>query len=139
MEFNATFIVSAVSFIIFVFIMNAIFYEPLQKIVDKRQKFIDETMNTAKLNTEKSEKILKDKERKIHKTRHDAKQIILDKSEEVKAQKASLTSNAQQKASVNVENAKAEFEKSHDEVRDALSEEEKKLAQIISSKMLGNI
>ena len=61
MEFNATFIISAISFIVFTLIMNAIFYKPLQKVVSERQKFIDETLEEAKVHTKKSEAILKDR------------------------------------------------------------------------------
>ncbi len=58
MEFNATFIVSAISFIVFTIIMNAIFYKPIQKIVTERQKFIDENYEEAKKHKANSEKIL---------------------------------------------------------------------------------
>ena len=53
MEFNATFIASAISFIVFSIIMNAIFYKPLGNIVVQRQKFIDETLEEAKANSAK--------------------------------------------------------------------------------------
>ena len=37
MEFNATFFVTAISFIVFTFIMNKIFYTPLTKVIDERR------------------------------------------------------------------------------------------------------
>ena len=137
MEFNATFIASAISFIVFTLIMNAIFYKPLQKIVLGRQKFIDDTNEEAKLHREKSEAILKDKERKLEKTKHEAKKIILDKSEEVKTHKAALSADAQQKAARTVESAKDELQKSKNEAQLVLTEETKKLAEAISAKILG--
>lgn len=139
MEFNATFIVSAISFIVFVIIMNAIFYKPLQKVVDERQQFIDEANEEAKFNTDKSEAILKDKEKKIKKARFDAKKIILDKTQDAKTHKSSLTSEAQKKASINVENAKIEIQKSQEEAQDALNQESEEIAKMISQKILGNI
>jgi F-type H+-transporting ATPase subunit b len=138
MDFNATFIVSVINFIVFTLIMNAIFYKPLQKVVLERQKFIDDTLEEAKVHTQKSEAILKDKERKLEKTKHDAKKIILDKSEEVKTHKAALAADAQQKAARTVESAKDELQKSKDEAQIVLSEEAKKLAQAISAKILGD-
>lgn len=139
MEFNATFIASAVSFIVFTFIMNAIFYKPLSRTVDERQKFIDDTLEEAKAHTKKSEAILKDKEKQVEKTKHDAKKIITDKTEEVKAQKNVLTSEAQQKAAQNVDSAKEELQKSKDEAQQVLSDEVQKLAMNISSKILGKV
>lgn len=48
MEFNATFLISAISFILFTLIMNKIFYKPLERVMDERQKFIDDTKSDAK-------------------------------------------------------------------------------------------
>lgn len=137
MEFNATFIASAISFIVFVFIMNAIFYSPIQKIVMQRQKFIDEHYEEAKLNTAKSEAILKDKDRKLEKTKLEAKKIISEKSDEVKAQKASLTSEAYKKSAGKIEEAKGELNKHFDAAQSVLTGESEKLANIISKKILG--
>lgn len=139
MDFNATFIVAAISFVVFTIIMNAIFYKPLQKIVSEREKFIDETNKEAKLHREKSEAILRDKEHKIEKTKNDAKKIIVDKADEVKAKKAELASEAQQKAVQVIGVAKEELQKSQDEAQKALSWESKKLALDISSKILGEL
>ena len=137
MDFNATFIVAAISFVVFTIIMNAIFYKPLQKIVSEREEFINETNKEAKLHREKSEAILRDKEHKIEKTRNDAKKIIVDKADEVKAKKAELASEAQQKAVQVIGVAKDELQKSQDEAQAVLSDETKKLALNISSKILG--
>lgn len=139
MEFNATFIVSAISFIVFTFIMNAIFYKPLQNIVLERQKFVDDTLEKAKHHKKKSEAILKDKERKIIQTRHDAKKIISEKSDEAKNQKTALTTEAQQKAIQKVDNAKNELQKSSDEAQGVLSQEAKKIAEDIAAKILGKV
>lgn len=139
MEFNATFIVSAISFIVFTLIMNAIFYKPLQNIVFERQKFIDDTNEEAKLHREKSEAILKDRDKKLEKTRHESKKLILDKSDEVKAKKTQLTSDAHKKAAQKIEFAKDDLHKSKDDAQQVLSEEVKSIAQQIASKILGQI
>ncbi len=139
MEFNATFIVSAISFIVFTVIMNAIFYKPLQNIAYERQKFIDDTNKAAKFNKAQSELIIKEREKKLEQTKHDAKKIIVDKTEEVKTKKSTLASEAQKKAIREVESAKNELQKSREEAQTALHGEVKKLAEIISVKVLGKI
>lgn len=137
MEFNATFIVSAISFIVFTLIMNAIFYKPLQNIVHERQNFIDETNEEAKLHRENAQVILKDREQKLEKTKHSAKKIITDSTDEVKARKQHLASEAQKKAVQKIGFAKEDLQKSKDEAQAALSEEVKNIAQKIASKILG--
>lgn len=139
MEFNATFLVSIISFIVFVLIMNAIFYKPLQKIVDERQKFVDETNEEAKKHKAKAEAILKDKAKKLDKTKIEAKKIISKKTEEVKSQKDSLTSEAKEKSAQKVEVAKADLQKSNEEAQKALEGEVQNLAQAISTKILGEV
>ena len=47
MEFNATFIVSIISFVVFVLIMNKIFYVPITKIVEEREKKLKENYDDA--------------------------------------------------------------------------------------------
>jgi len=137
MEFNATFIVSAVSFIVFVFIMNAIFYKPLQKIVEDRQKFIDDHYKEATLAHAQSDSLIKEKEQKLDETKHEAKKIIVDKSEDAKKQKAILAAEAQQYAAQVIDGAKDELQKSVENAQEILSENAKTLAQQISSKILG--
>lgn len=137
MEFNATFIASAISFIVFTLIMNAIFYKPLSKTVAERQKFVDDTLKEAKAHSEKSEALLKDKAKKLETTKHDARKIISEKSDEVKTKKSAMASEAQQKAIQQVDSAKTELQKSKDEAQAVLSEETKNLAQEIATKILG--
>lgn len=55
-------------------------------------------LKKPKVQKQKSEAIIKDKEKKIEQTKHDAKSIIVDKTDEVKAKKSALASEAQQKA-----------------------------------------
>lgn len=139
MEFNATFIVSAISFIVFTIIMNAIFYKPLARVVEQRETFVKKTLEEAKQNTAKSEAIIKDKEKKIEKTKQDARKIIIDKTDEIKTHKATLTADAQHKALNTIESAKDELQKSQEQVQAVLAGEAEKLAVEISSKLLGKV
>ncbi len=137
MEFNATFIVSAISFIVFTLIMNAIFYGPLQKVVSERQKFVDDTLSEAKFNREKSESIIKDKENKLSRARHDAKKILQDKAETTKSSNSSSLQQAQDKSNQRIDEAKKQLEISEAEAKTVLDDEAKKLAELISAKILG--
>lgn len=139
MEFNATFIVSAISFVIFSIIMNVIFYKPLQKIVEKREAFIAETTKEAKKNTKKSEEILFNKSKKVENTKFEAKKNISQKADEVQKQKAVMAADAQQKASDEIQKAKDVLETSKAEAQSTLEQEAQKLAQDISAKILGTV
>jgi len=137
MEFNATLIVAFVSFIVFIFIMNSILYKPLNAIVVKRQQFFDDHYLDAKLKREQAQSILADKVEKLDKSKLDAKKLITEKTEGVKAQKNVITSEAQQKAAQVIDSAKVELDKSKVEAQGVLSAQVVDLAQDISSKILG--
>ena len=53
LEFNATFFVAMASFVIFMMIMNAILYKPLERIVKERQDIIDKNNLKSKIADEK--------------------------------------------------------------------------------------
>ena len=57
MEFNATFLVAGISFIIFTLLMNEILYQPITDIVLKRKNYIDANLDEAKQNSEKAKNI----------------------------------------------------------------------------------
>lgn len=88
MEFNATFLVSAVSFIIFTLIMNKLLYQPISDIVAKRQAYLDANSAAAKKNLDDAESIKSDKEKKLNESRREVKKMIAEESESAKQQKA---------------------------------------------------
>ena len=137
MEFNATFIVSAVSFIVFVFIMNAIFYKPLEKIVDERKKFIDDNYAQASEATNKSEFLLKDRNTKISKAGGDARKLMVETTDKAKNEKAELCLNTKNKTSEEIKAKKEELENSSKEAVENLKSSVGLIAETISSKILG--
>ena len=139
MEFNATFIVSAISFVIFTILMNAIFYKPLNRVVTERQKFLEDTNEDVKLKQKKAAAIIKDKELKIEKTKHDAKKIITTKADATNQQKAELTSNSQKNAHEEISVAKDSLNHAVNETKQVLDDEVKNLAGEIVTKILGSV
>ena len=76
MEFNATFFISAISFIVFVFIMNAILYRPLERIVEEREKLISQNYDTAKELNSEAQTMLEKKAQEIAEAKAAAKNSI---------------------------------------------------------------
>ena len=54
-EFNATFIIAMLSFVIFILIMNAVFYQPVLNIIRKREDYIQSNYEDS-ANSEKNAK-----------------------------------------------------------------------------------
>ena len=91
MEFNGTFIVAFISFIIFTFIMNIILYKPINDIVQKRKKYIDDNYDEAKDNAQKTKTILEDRKDKLSKARFEAKEKVDTQVNTAKNKKDEIT------------------------------------------------
>ena len=61
MEFNATFLATIISFILFVFLMNKILYAPILNIMAERKAYIDGNYNLANENDDKTKAISEEK------------------------------------------------------------------------------
>lgn len=138
MEFNATFIVSAISFIIFVVLMNIILYAPLQKVVEERKKTVDNNYNEANANSEKSTALLKDRADKILKAGQDAKSVINAKSNDANIKRDEITQSAKEESLKNIEANREYFDNATQEAKEVLKANVVGLAQSISDKFLGS-
>ena len=136
MEFNATFIVAFVSFIVFVFIMNIILYKPINDIVKKRKNYIDTNYDKAKDNSEKTKTILEDRKNQLAKARLGAKEDIDKKIGLIKNQREEITLKAQKEAKELVEQNRLQSINSSNEAKETLRVEIKNLAQMISDRFL---
>ena len=90
MEFNATFIVAAVSFIAFTLIMEKIFYAPVSKIIAKRAEYFNENSSVTNENYLMAQKNKADKDKDVLIAKTDAKNLILtevDKANQEKSEK----------------------------------------------------
>ena len=136
MEFNGTFIVAFISFIIFTFIMNIILYKPINDIVAKRKKYIDANYEEAKNNAQKTKTILEDRKNKLSKARFEAKEQVDKEVNSAKNKKEEITSLAKHQAKENIETQRLQVLNESNQAKDALKGEIKSLAQMISDKFL---
>lgn len=134
MEFNATFLVSAISFILFTIIMNKIFYKPLESVMNEREKFINDNIYDAKLSSDKADAITKDRDEKLSKSQVDAKSLVARKINDANENSRNLTDQAKQKSKEDIKSAKDALIKEAESTERDLKIEE--LADIIYSKVL---
>ncbi len=137
MEFNATFLVSAISFIIFTIIMNIIFYKPIEKIMNERQKFINEAKNDALNSNSKADEILKNRETRLNQSITDSKKLVAEKVNQANENSKILTGQAKQKSQEEIASAKSNLLNEANLTTDELKTKVKDLAEVISSKVMG--
>lgn len=137
MEFNATFLVSIISFLVFVFLMNKIFYAPLEKIITEREKLVDDTLNAAKNSRDTASGLLKERENKLNKAHDDSKKIIADSVENANLKSKELTQKAKSDSVDEINRQKTELGNQNEAVKNQLDNTVKELAEVITSKIIG--
>ena len=137
MEFNATFLATIVSFIVFVLLMNKILYAPILNIMEQRKSFIDANYTDAKNNEAKIEKLVQKKEEKLLEAKNEAKEIFNESVDEFKAQKDKIIEEAQITAQEEIEQSKIDLENVSNETKEALKGSMTDLANDIVEKVIG--
>lgn len=135
MEFNATFLVSIVSFIVFIVIMNAIFYKPILKIIEERENFINGNYNAAKNSRDETQVLINKKDSRLTQALTESRKIITDTVNDANEKSKALTDDAKLASSQKIDIAKAQLQEQEKEISQALSIQD--VAQSISNKVLG--
>ena len=135
MEFNGTFLISAISFIVFVFIMNLIFYKPIEKIVNERKSLIDDNFDEAQKNNLNAEKLINERDKKIFEANSKGKNIMDEKTNEAKNTKANLILKAHNDASQKIHNNQEELKTACKTTKDELNQQVENLAKAIEEKL----
>ena len=137
MEFNATFFVSVISFLVFTYLMNKIFYAPISKITSERQGIITGLLTEADESKTQADKLLKERDEKLLKSSEQSRKIIADKVEKANNRANVLTINAKNASVEQIAIKKEELTKNEAEIKDDLARAAESLADDITSKILG--
>lgn len=137
LEFNATFFIAMFSFVVFMIIMNAILYKPLERIVKERQDLIDKNHQKAQTAKEKYDVLKQWQESIMMKAQKEASKTYQKILNEYKTQKEKMLEFNKNLSKKEIEVASAELDGQVIEAKYELKPEVKTLANIISSKVLG--
>ena len=137
MEFNATFVVTIISFIAFVFLMNAILYKPLEKIVDEREKLISDNYQAANDADSQAKSLLEKKAQTIAEAKAKAK-AAGDKKLKEEYQKSTQKLKEEKANNLNyISEQKDELNASANAIEADLSENIYRFADMIKDKLFG--
>lgn len=127
-EFNATFLVAMLSFVVFIMIMNAIFYRPILNILRKRDEYINSNYDEAKELSEQAEKLDIKKAETIQQTQNECRTEIKN-----------VVENAQGLASKNVQDARTEVKNEIQLKKDSLVRESEALEGVLKSSVVTDL
>ncbi len=137
LQFNATFLVAMMSFILFIIIMNKILYEPIGKVVAEREDFINKTNEEAEQLNGQAEKIETERVEKLSNADRDAKKVVSDSVENANKKSKEMTDEAKKQSSNEILSAKNELNNQAEQTKELLKGDIKSLAENISQKILG--
>lgn len=138
MEFDATFLFTALSFIIFVLIMNGIFYTPVLKIMKKRQDFVEQNYKSAQNLLSQADIKNRYVDEELEKHRNEARQKIAEQSKIFKEESRKNIADYRAKSQQNISDEKENLKRSATDAKDLLLRNVNEIAVDISSVILGS-
>lgn len=138
MEFDATFLISLISFIVFVFIMNKIFYAPILKIMQQRQDFVEQNYNSAKLTKLETEEHTAYRNSELEKSREEARNIISENSQNLKAERSKKIAEYKETKFGSISKERDNLRNSALEAKETLKDNVVDIAKQISQTILGS-
>lgn len=134
MEFNATFIITAISFLVFVYLMNTILYRPLENIVEEREKLLSDNFNDADNAKNNARSLLEEKATQLANAKIEAKRFIDAKLKEGYDGSSEVIKNAKSKSVEFIQTQKEQLLKEGSEIEQNFDVSE--LANMIKDKVL---
>ena len=125
MQIDGTFIFVVISFLIFLFIIKAILFMPITKVLAERENFYAKNSKMEAESKEKSHALLEEKESALQKSRQEAGNIIKETSKTAREQSAEAIKETkkeiQQEIEKNKSNLESEYQNSKRELRGEIS------------------
>jgi len=127
-EFNGTLIVAMISFVVFMFVMNAIFYRPILGIIRKRDDLVNQNYEQAKELADNAQKINAEYQIKL-----------TDAKTENRTNMALEIENAQKKSFDVIQQAKDEAKMQIQNNKDIIEKEKENLYGEINSELIKDL
>jgi F-type H+-transporting ATPase subunit b len=137
LQFDGTLIVIAVSFIIFMFVMQKIFYAPISEVREERDNYINQNVSVAQNTRQEAEDLVSDYNSKIANAKIKASQTVSDRAYSANREKARVLLVNSKEADKKVVSAINEIQNDKNNATNNLRNNVLALAHSISTKILG--
>jgi len=137
LELDGTLIIIAISFILFVLLMQKVLYAPISEIRAERNNYIDENLSAGKSLRAETAEIVKLYNNEILNARIEANKIISEHSDAAGKEKQELIEKKSFEINDSLNQAKELVQKEKEAAKDQLKPQILDLAYSISTKVLG--
>lgn len=136
-DFDATLPLMAIQFVLLTFVMNALFFKPMAKIVEGREGFIRSSKTESKQRLEQAEALAKKYEKELADTRREAQSTLAAAQAEAKKIADQQIADAQKQVQQELMKVFQELEAQKEAAMGQLSGDADLLSQQILDKLLG--
>ena len=135
-DLDATLPLMAIQVVILTFILNRLFFQPVGKVVEEREGFVTTSHKDAKERLAQVQRLEQDLKARLQEARQEAQAVIAAAEDEVAMlQKAALAEAKASAASLR-EKARAEIEAQRSAASAVLTEESRRLADLIVQRLV---
>ncbi|MEA3471354.1 MAG: ATP synthase F0 subunit B [Thermodesulfobacteriota bacterium] len=136
-ELNYTLLIQMINFLLLIFILNLLLYKPITKIIDERNKKIEDSKNEVESLDKKAELKIADYEEKMRQARQEAMSQSSEVRNEGEETGKTVIEETRGEISTMIEGFKDTLASEGEAARDVLRDQAKKIAVEISEKVLG--
>ena len=133
---DGTLLFAIISFLIFLFIIKAILFHPITKVIEEREGFFAKNLKMETESKEKTKALLKEKEELLAKTRSEASDIIKEASDSAKKQGEEIVKKAKAQVLEKTEENKKLLEQESINAKFEAKDEIRNIVKTIASKVL---
>jgi F-type H+-transporting ATPase subunit b len=136
-NFDATLPLMALQFLLLAFVLNAIFYKPISKVLDERAEYVRQNQQDAQDRLAKTTSLTQEYEQKLKDARKQSQSILATAQAEAQKLATESIAAAQQEAQQKKEQASLEIEQQKQAAFQRLEQEVDALSRQILEKILG--
>ena len=137
MQIDGTIIFVIISFLIFLFIIKKILFQPITKVIDERNNFYAKNSKIENDSKEKSKALLEQKEALLNEARIEASDILSKTSEEVKKESENIIKKAKKEALDKIEKNQNNLNQEIINAKSEIKYEINNIVKSIITKVLG--
>jgi len=136
MQIDGTFIFVIISFLIFLFIIKAILYAPITRIIDERENFYNKNSKIEEASKEKSRLLLLEKEEKLNAARLLAQKETNQALDEAKFKSEEIIQKAKDENKTRIETVQNQLKEESNFTKNEITKDISYLVSSIVSKVL---
>lgn len=129
--------VEVILFLLFLWILNRIFYQPLSALLRQRAERIEAGLRAAEESQRRAEETRQEVQRRLDQARAEAQGLIAAAHKEMEARRREMVEAAKTEANALLDQARAEIQSERDAAVGQLRQETAALAILVASKAVG--